>query len=134
MRRRFLPGNFLLFVKRSRIGRGLFAGEKILRGSCIIEYKGHPATKAQMEANTGKYLFRTGRNKMIDGNIAGNKARFINHSCNPNCEVDIKNHKVYVFALRTIKEGEELSYDYGTEYFELYIKPKGCKCLKCISK
>lgn len=134
MRRRFLPGIFDLLVKRSRTGRGLFAGNKIPRGSCIIEYVGRPATKAQIKADTGKYLFRTGRDTMIDGNIAGNKARFINHSCRPNCEIDIKKRRVYIFAKRSIKEGEELTYDYGPEYFEAHFKPHGCMCPKCLSK
>lgn len=131
MRRRFLPGAFELLIKRSRTGRGLFAGEKIPRGACIIEYTGRPATEAQIKANTGKYLFWTGRGTMIDGNIAGNKARFINHSCAPNCEIDIRNRRVYVFAKRNIRKGEELTYDYDTEYFEAHIRPFGCKCLKC---
>lgn len=134
MKRSFSPYNFKLLIKRSRIGRGLFAGEKIPAGCCVIEYTGRPATKEQMKANTGKYLFWTGRGTMIDGNIAGNKARFINHSCAPNCVIDIRNRRVFIFAKRSIKEGEELTYHYGTEYFEDHIKPLGCKCLKCLSK
>ncbi|MBX9851629.1 MAG: SET domain-containing protein [Cytophagaceae bacterium] len=132
MRRRFLPGTFDLIVKRSQTGRGLFAGEKISRGSCIIEYIGKPATKKQIKENTGKYLFWTGRGTMIDGNIVSNKARFINHSCAPNCEIDIKKRRVYIFAKLSIKEGEELTYNYGTEYFEEQIEPHGCKCFKCL--
>jgi uncharacterized protein len=131
---RFSPGIFQLMVKRSQIGRGLFTSERIPRGSCIIEYVGRPATKAQIKANTGKFLFWTGRGTMIDGNIAGNKARFINHSCTPNCEIDIKKRRVYIFARRSIKEGEELTFHYGTEFFQLHIKPIGCKCPKCLSR
>jgi uncharacterized protein len=134
MKRSFSPYNFKLLVKRSRIGRGLFAGEKIPSGCCVIEYTGRPATKEQMKANTGKYLFWTGRGTMIDGNIAGNKARFINHSCAPNCVIDIRNRRVFIFAKRSIKEGEELTYNYGFEYFEDHILPLGCKCLKCSPK
>jgi SET domain-containing protein len=134
MAQRFLPGNFSLHIKRSQIGRGLFAGEKIPRGACIVEYTGRPATKAQMIANKGKYLFWTGRGTMIDGNISGNKARFINHSCAPNCEIDIKNRRVYIFAKRSIKQGEELTYDYGFEFFEAHILPYGCKCEECLSR
>jgi uncharacterized protein len=134
MRRRFSPGIFKLLIKRSRTGRGMFAGQKIPRGSCIIEYTGKKATKKQMKENTGKYLFWTGRGTMIDGYITRNNARFINHSCAPNCEIDIKNRRVYIFARRSIKEGEELTYDYGTEFFEAHIKPYGCKCTKCLSK
>jgi SET domain-containing protein len=68
---------------------------------------------------------------MIDGNIPGNVAKYINHSCSPNCEIDIKNHRVYVFSKRSIKEGEELTYDYGKEYFDAHFKKKGCLCKKC---
>ena len=131
MRRRFVPGEFDLRVRRARTGRGMFAGEAIPRGACIIEYTGKPTTIEQMRSNSGKYLFWTGRSSMIDGNIAGNRARFINHSCVPNCEVDLKYRRIYIFAKRNIKAGEELTYDYDTEYFEEHIKPKGCLCTKC---
>lgn len=67
---------------------------------------------------------------MIDGNIPANTARFINHSCAPNCEIDIRDRRVYIFALRTIKPGEELSYDYGQEYFEMHLAAR-CRCAKC---
>jgi SET domain-containing protein len=133
MRRRFLPDEFKLVVKRSRTGRGLYAAEKIPNGSCVIEYIGKPVTMEQVTPAL-KYLFSTGRSTMIDGNIVANKARFINHSCAPNCEIEIKNRRIYVFAKRSIKEGEELTYDYGTEYFDEHIKPHGCGCVKCLSK
>lgn len=132
IRRRFLPGGFKLRVRRSRTGRGVFAEEPIPRGACIIEYKGRNVPRKEQFERSGKYFFETGRNMMIDGNIPGNTARFINHSCAPNCEIDLKNHRVYVFAKRNIKAGEELNYDYDTEYFDEYIKPIGCKCAKCM--
>lgn len=133
-RRQFTPGTFKLLVKRSRTGRGMFAGQNIPRGACIIEYTGRSATKKQIKENTGKYLFWTSAKTMIDGYVPSNKARFINHSCAPNCEIDIKNKRIYVFAKRTIKAGEELTYDYDTEYFEAHIKPLGCLCNKCLLK
>jgi SET domain-containing protein len=77
------------------------------------------------------YLFWTGKNTMIDGNIKKNTARYINHSCAPNCEVDIRKQRIYIFARRNLKAGEELNYDYGSEFFDTHIKPKGCKCNKC---
>lgn len=67
---------------------------------------------------------------MIDGNIPANTARFINHSCAPNCEIDILKRRVYIFALRDIERGEELSYDYGEEYFEIHLAGI-CRCTKC---
>jgi len=133
VRKRFVPGGFRLKVKRSHSGRGLFATERIPKGACIIEYIGRPATKAQMKANTGKYLFWTSTKTMIDGNTPANTARFINHSCAPNCEIDIKDKRIYVFALRSIKPGEELNYDYGEEYFEMHLAHE-CRCAKCAQK
>jgi SET domain-containing protein len=130
MKRRFKPGGYRLSVRRSHSGRGLFTEESIPNGACIIEYTGRPATAAQMKANRGKYLFWTSDSTMIDGNIASNTARFINHSCVPNCEIDIRAKRVYVFALRAIKPGEELAYDYGEEYFEMHLAAE-CRCPKC---
>jgi SET domain-containing protein len=127
----FKTGDYALRVKRSRTGLGMFAEEAIPRGACIIEYIGRPATKKQIKENTGKYLFWTSDTTMIDGYVKENKARFINHSCRPNCEIDIKNRRIYVFAKRAIKAGEELNYDYDTEYFDMHLKPKGCLCEKC---
>src|SRR3989344_5215137 len=106
-RRIFSPGNYTLRTARSRTGLGLFSDEPILKGACIIEYTGRPATRAQMKTNTGKYLFWTSATTMIDGNIPSNKARFINHACSPNCEIDSKNKRVFVFAKRAIRAGEE---------------------------
>jgi uncharacterized protein len=133
-RRKFEPGTFKLRVARSRTGRGVYAEENIPRGSCIIEYKGKPATDAQLESNNGKYLFEISDKLTIDGNIPGNTAKYINHSCKPNCEIDIKNNRVYVFAKRNIKSGEELNYDYDEEYFEYFFSNGRCKCSTCIVK
>ncbi len=128
----FNPGTFKLRVGNSRTGRGMFAAESIPKGACIIEYSGRPATAKQQRENTGKYLFWTSDTTMIDGNIAANKARFINHACRPNCEIDVKNKRIYVFAKRAIKAGEELTYDYGPEYFEMYFAGGRCKCPACV--
>lgn len=133
MKRRFTPGPWRLSVRRSHSGRGLFAEERIPKGACLIEYIGRPATERQMKANTGKYLFWTSDTSMIDGNIAANRARFINHSCAPNAEIDIRKRRIYVFALRSIKSGEEISYDYGEEYFEMHLA-HDCRCPKCMKK
>lgn len=130
MKRRFIPAPFRLSVRRSFTGRGLFTQERIPKGSCVIEYVGRPATAKQIKENRGKYLFWTSDTSMIDGNIPANTARFINHSCLPNCEIAIRKRRVYVFALRDIEPGEELSYDYGEEYFEIHLLGSCC-CEKC---
>lgn len=131
MPKKFTPGNFALRVGKSRTGKGMFTEEPIKKGACIIEYIGRPVTGEEQYTHRGKYLFETSKTTMIDGAIKENTARFINHSCRPNCEIDIKHKRVFVFAKRNIKAGEELNYDYDTEYFDTYIKPRGCKCLKC---
>ncbi len=133
-RRVFRAGPWPVRVGRSRAGRGVFAEVPIPKGACIIEYTGRPVSKKEQYENRGKYLFWTSTHSMIDGNIKGNTARYINHSCAPNCEVDIKNRRIFIFALCTIKQGEELTYDYDTEYFEQHIKPRGCRCSACSPK
>lgn len=117
-------------VKRSATGKGLFAEEAIPKGSFIIEYIGRPASKAEAEDDTLKYLFETGRGT-IDGNVKENIARYINHSCAPNCDADGPRGRVFISALRTIKPGEELVYHYGKEYFDTHLKPIGCRCVRC---
>lgn len=131
--RRFTPGPYHFIAKNTRTGRGLFAQEDLPRGACLIEYIGRPATPAQMKANTGKYLFWTSDTTMIDGNIKENLARFINHSCRPNCEVDQRGRRLFIFAKRLINADEELTYDYGDEYFAMYFSNGRCRCEKCES-
>ena len=65
-----------------------------------------------------------------------NIARYINHSCKPNAESDVKPRKrrVFIRAIKNIEEGEEITYDYGAEYFKAYLKPIGCKCDACEMK
>ncbi len=128
---KFKPGTFKLRVKRSKTGRGLFATEPIPKGACIIEYIGRPLDIEEMAKDDGKYYFWVSDFAMIDGNVKENTARYINHSCAPNCEVDGPDGHIFVMAKRNIKAGEELTYDYGDEYFNKHIKPKGCLCSKC---
>lgn len=128
---KFQPGDFDLKVKRSVAGLGLFAHSAIPKGACVIEYAGKILTKEEEEASNSLYLFDAGGGVTIDGAPRWNTARYINHSCRPNCEIDIYKRRVYVMAKRAIKPGEELTYDYDTEYFKEYIKPKGCRCIKC---
>jgi RNase P protein component len=128
---KYTVGNFRLRVGRSRTGRGMFACEDIPKGACIIEYIGPEATEEEMERDRNRYLFSVGKKKTINGYVRENRARFINHSCKPNCEAEGPNGRVFIMARRKIKAGEELTYNYGKEYFERFIKPKGCKCPKC---
>jgi SET domain-containing protein len=128
---KFTPGAFDLRVKRSLAGLGLFTYSPIPKGACIIEYTGKRLSKKEEEDSNSLYLFDAGGGVTIDGSPRSNRARYVNHSCRPNCEIDIYKRRVYVMAKRNIKPGEELSYDYDKDYFDAYIKPKGCRCAKC---
>ncbi|MEK7068658.1 MAG: SET domain-containing protein [Patescibacteria group bacterium] len=128
---KYTPGGYELRVKRSLAGLGLYTMEPIKKGACIIEYTGVVLTKEEDDASNSSYLFLVSKHKTIDGSIRSNKARYINHSCRPNCEIDVYKGRVWVMAKRALKAGEELGYDYDNDYFEAYIKPKGCRCVKC---
>lgn len=127
---KFTPGGYTLRVGRSPTGLGLFVQVPIQKGSCIVEYTGRRVSKKEEYESNSKYLFEISKTKTIDGRSKSNKARWVNHSCRPNCEIEIRKERVYVFSKRNIKAGEELTYDYDTDYFNEYIKPVGCKCIK----
>jgi uncharacterized protein len=120
-----------LAVKRGLSGLGLFTIAPIERDTFIIEYKGPILARDEADERGGKYLFDINSRKTVDGKSRGNTARYINHSCRPNCEPEIVRGHIYIFSLRKIRAGEELCYDYGKEYFNDIIKPDGCKCAKC---
>jgi SET domain-containing protein len=130
-RSRFIPDKYRVAVKRARTGRGLFALEPIPKGACIIEYTGPMVKDEEWRDRHNLYLFKVTEKKTINGRNKENIARFINHSCRPNCEIEIRKGRVFVMAKRAIRAGEELAYNYGREYFEDVIKPAGCKCPKC---
>ncbi len=121
-------------IKNSKIdNKGLYANRDIKDRTKIIEYKGKILTKKQVEENPkfdnekAIYLFNINKKYDLDGDYKYNIARLINHSCDPNCEVFGTGLKVWVYAIRDIKKGEELTYDYGFGYDEDY-KDFPCKC------
>jgi len=122
-------------VKKSNIDkRGLYASKNIKSGTKIIEYIGKLISKKETETNTkfdnGKdiYLFNLNNKYDLDGDYSWNTARLINHSCNPNCEVEGKGIKLWITAIEDIKKGEELSYDYGFSYSKEDLNNFICKC------
>jgi len=123
-----------LRVGRSSAGLGLYAIRPFKKGERIIEYFGRQISEEEEYTSRSKYLFEVNSRKTIDGATRENFARYVNHSCKPNCEPNIVRGRVFIDALRGIKVGEELSYDYGEEYVAEHIKPLGCRCDKCGKK
>ena len=125
-------------VGRSKTGLGLFATKPIKKGTRIIRYFGPllDSKKKDEDAIENKYLFELTNRWTIDGSVRENVARYINHACKPNAESDVKprKRKVFIRAIRDIEPGDEINYDYGTDYFKAYLKPIGCKCDACEKK
>jgi SET domain-containing protein len=125
---------FKLKVGRAKTGLGLFAMEPIPKGKKIIEYIGNVLTGEPDDATDGLYIFNINKKVDIDGAPRWNTARYINHSCRPNAESTTHKDHVWIKSIKKIMLGEEITYDYGKEYFDEYIKPKGCLCEKCREK
>lgn len=115
--------------KRGLSGLGLVCTEDIKKGKTIVEYEGRRVNDARADTLSNRYIFEVKKNVNIDGSSRKNLARYVNHSCKPNCDYSIrKSGRVFYYALKKIKAGTELTVDYGKEYFEHYIAPHGCKC------
>ena len=121
-------------IKKSNIDkRGLYAATNIKKNTKIIEYKGKIITVKETEINPkfdnnkAIYLFNLNKKYDLDGDFKYNTARLINHSCEPNCEVDGVGLKLWIYAIKDIKKNEELTYDYGFSFDEDY-KDFPCRC------
>jgi hypothetical protein len=124
------PGPFR--VARSRTGLGLFATEPIRKGKFIIEYWGERVRWSEVgDEDQNRYYFDLNTRWAIDGADRRNTARYVNHSCKPNAEPYEVRGKIKIYARRGIKPGEEITYDYGKEYFDEFLAPIGCKCEAC---
>jgi SET domain-containing protein len=121
-----------LEVKESRMegaGKGLFALVPFAKDEFIVEYTGVRIPTKEAEEHTGRYLFEVeGTPWTIDGEPGHSFAKYINHACDPNAEARIEDERIMMYAVRDIKAGDEISIDYGQEYFDDYIKPVGCRC------
>jgi len=121
-------------IGRSNTGLGLFATEPIKKGAFIIEYWGRCIPNRLADDLDTKYLFEVNSRWTIDGSTRKNTARYINHSCRPNAEANIIRRVIKIRAIKQIKPGDEITYNYGSGYFDTFIKPKGCRCAKCLDK
>ena len=130
-------------LKKSKIhAYGIFATQDIPKNTNIIEYIGEKVTRKEGDRRSEKrlkkylnskitgsvYIFELNSKYDIDGSPKFNKARYINHSCNPNCEVEIIKNRIWIKSLKKIKKGEEISYDYGYEFDEDDFQDHVCKC------
>ena len=121
----------ITIVKRSKTGLGLFAASDIPKGARIIQYTGKLISNEEADRHRGRYLFTLDSEQTIDGSSRENLARYINHSCRPNADSDVIGKEIWIVAKRKIKASEEVTINYGKSYFNQFIKPKGCKCIKC---
>jgi len=129
-------------VRNSDIhGRGVYATQDIEPETQIIEYVGEyinketseeraweQAAKAQENGEAAVYIFTLDKKWDIDGNVPWNDARLINHSCDPNCEAWIEDDSIFIYAVKPLKKGEEMTFDYGFD-IECY-EDHPCLCGK----
>ncbi|HSN72679.1 MAG TPA: SET domain-containing protein-lysine N-methyltransferase [Steroidobacteraceae bacterium] len=133
-------------VRRSGIhGRGVYATRPIRKGARIVEYVGERISHAEADRRYEEkgdddghtFLFVVNQRTVIDATVDGNEARFVNHSCDPNCESVIEGNRVFVYAIRDIRPGEELGYDYSLTWEstddpdELALYACRCGARKC---
>src|SRR5262249_2972155 len=124
-------------IGRSRTGLGLFATAPIKKRAFIVEYKGRNLTTAQankLEARGNRHPSETNSPWTMDGTSRKNLGRYVNHSCRPNAETHRIGHKVVIRAIKNIKTGAEITYNYGRDYLINVITRRGCKCDKCRKK
>lgn len=133
-------------VRRSPIhGRGLYATKTIPRDTRIIAYEGERITKAESDRREVRrleqqqrgrdgcvYVFQLNKRHDIDGSMAWNTARLINHSCTPNCRTEIIRGRIWIIAKREIAEGEEITFDYRYGYDSWRDHPCRCGTERCV--
>lgn len=135
-------------LKRSKVhGTGVFAKKNIPKDTDIIEYVGRKITKAESDKisdvhmnnhkkntkdNGAVYIFTLNKKYDIDGQVPWNTAKFINHSCNPNCEADIKKGHIWISSVKDIEKGEEISYNYGYDLDCYEEHPCRCGSKNCV--
>ena len=122
-------------IARSRTGLGLFAAKPYKKREYVVTYRGRKITNAEadlLEARGSRYMFEINSRWTIDGSSRRNVARYVNHSCRPNVEAIERKGGVIVYVTRRrIKPDEEITVDYGKDYFDSFITRSRCQCDKC---
>ena len=126
----------LFYIATSPIqGRGAFASAPIPRGSRVVEYVGQKISKQESllrcEANN-PFIFALDDRFDLDGDVAWNPARFLNHSCDPNCEAENLDGCIWIIARRAIEAGDELTFNYGYDLENFRDYPCACGALNCV--
>ena len=120
-------------VGRSKTGLGLFSTATIEKGTFIVEYSGDRISNAEAEHRSrARYLFELNSRWTIDGSPRSNTGRYVNHACRPNAEPVISRGRIRIKAKKRIRPDEEITFNYGKNYFEAFIKPLGCRCHSCM--
>ena len=116
-------------------GTGGYARRDMAAGTRVIEYVGERITKAESLRRCeldNQYIFELDEEVDVDGNVPWNPARFINHSCAPNCEAELDGGRVWIVALRDIKVGDELTFNYGYDLEDYREHPCCCGSRDCV--
>ncbi len=123
-----------LRVGRAKSGLGLFARVPIRRGQFIVRYSGRKIRTETTDDLDNRYMFEINTRWTIEGSSRRNMARYINHACRPNAGPYFVKHVIKIRAIKNIKAGDEITYHYGRNYVDAYIKARGCRCDHCARK
>jgi uncharacterized protein len=124
-------------IGRAYTGLGMFATKPFKRRDYIATYRGPHITNEESEKREQRgatYMFALSKTHTIDGSPRYNIARYINHSCRPNAEPVGRNGGIVIIASKKIEPDEEITYDYGKDYFSYFVEAGGCKCAWCREK
>jgi uncharacterized protein len=131
-----VPGTEMILFQRSSIhGTGAFAKAVIPKGTRLVEYRGERISKSESLRrceNNNEYIFALSSEHDLDGSVAWNLARFINHSCTPNCEAQMEEDRIWIVALRDIQPGEEITFNYGYALEDYQDHPCRCGSPDCV--
>ncbi len=132
---KIIETEWIVFRKSLIHGTGGFATKKISTGTRLIEYVGERITKAESirrcEADN-EYIFTVNEKEDLDGNVEWNPARFVNHSCAPNCDAEMDEERIWIVANRDIKGGEEITFNYGFDLVDYRNYPCVCGADECV--
>lgn len=121
-------------MRRSRAGLGLFAVTRLEKGAFVVEYSGRRISTRRAQTLATRYLFELNDRITLDGSARTNLGRYANHACRPNAASTVRRGRVEIRALRAIPLGEEITYDYGEEYFAAFLSGGRCRCDWCARK